>query len=319
MRYHVIFNARSGTALSHSITAHALAEQFRGAGLAAVIDDDRHLLMVERLSRAVTSDAEVVVAAGGDGTVTAVAAALVGTSKSMAILPLGTVNLLARDLGVPLELGHWMATLTDMEPCRMDVGEVNGRVFLHKVVVGVIPGIAAGREHIRGSGGLAARIAFVKFFFRRLLRSRRMVVDIVKSPRSGRSVRVAAVAVANNAYDEGPGRFFSRQRLDRGHLTIYLVRHLTVGDLFRLTAEMVLGRWQRDEAIEIEPTRELILRTGRRRVQVMRDGEVESLATPLDFHIRPRALSVMAPPACRAVETVPTPAAAAQPSPAGAG
>ena len=111
--------------------------------------------LAAQVAAAIDSDADVIVAAGGDGTITAVASALVGTDTALAILPLGTVNLLARDLGIPLDVNAAIAALAAMQPRKIDVGEVNGAVFLHKIVFGFVPGLAAARERLRGRGFLA--------------------------------------------------------------------------------------------------------------------------------------------------------------------
>ena len=143
-RYHVLLNCRSGTALTTGISAETIAERFHAAGLDATIDADMDRPLADRVADARRSGAEIIVAAGGDGTVTAVAGGIVDTDIALAILPLGTVNLLARDLGIPLDLDTWFDTVETMQTRLMDVGEVNGRIFLHKVVVGFIPGVAKG-------------------------------------------------------------------------------------------------------------------------------------------------------------------------------
>lgn len=293
--FHVLLNARSGTALTTGVTPETLERLFSGAGHTAIIDADIDAPMAKRLERLRRSPAEIVVAAGGDGTVTAVAGAIVDTEKTLAILPLGTVNLLARDLGVPLDLDRWVATVDAMAPRRMDVGEVNGQIFLHKVVAGFVPALAAGREQLRGNSALRAKIGYLQFFFRRLFRSRRMAVEITDASGATRIARVVAMAVANNEYDEGLGRFFARTELDRGTLSLYLLKHLSFSDLVRLVTEMLLGNWRQDEALEIETARRLTLRTRKRTLKVMLDGEVQSLSVPLQFRIRPAALSVLAP------------------------
>jgi diacylglycerol kinase family enzyme len=292
-------NARAGTALADGTTRQDLERLFQGAGLAAVIDDDMHRPMTERLDRIRRGDAEVVVAAGGDGTVTAVAGALAGTGRLLAILPLGTVNALARDVGVPLALADWIAGLAEMQPRQMDVGEVNGEIFLHKVVIGVVPALAAAREQVRG-GSPAAKVAFLGFVWRRLVRSRRMAVEMLEQGRPARIRRVAALAVADNQYDEAPGRLLARSRFDEGRLYIYLLKRLNVIDAGRLALEMMLGRWRDDEAVEIQTATELILRTRKKTLKVMLDGEVQSLSTPLRFRIRPLALTLLAPVAANA-------------------
>ena len=70
-----------------------------------------------------------------------------------------------------------------------------------------------------------------------------------------------ALAVASNAYDEGVGQFFSRQKLDQGTLTLYVLRHFTARDFIRLTAEMLLGRWRDDEALSVESVKAVTIDT----------------------------------------------------------
>ncbi len=295
-RYHVLLNVNSGTALSLGLTPQLLEERFAAEGHTATVDNDCESPLSARIQRAVESGADVIVSAGGDGTATAVAAAIVGTAQAMAILPLGTANLLARDLKVPLDLEEAVTALARMEPRQIDVGEVNGRIFLHKVVIGLIPSIAAAREQIRGRTDLQAKLGFLNYFMRRLSRARRMAVEI--DPRNGerRVERVQSIAVANNGYDEGMGKIFARENLNRGSLTLYVLRHLTVGDVLRLGMEMILGNWRQDEALEIEDVSGVTIRTHKQTLKAMIDGEVETLSVPLQFRIRPGALTVLAPP-----------------------
>src|SRR5215217_981962 len=213
--YYVILNANAGTANATGMTAATLQTLFVEAGLDAIIDDDSERSLGDRIAGAVASNSSTIVAAGGDGTITALASALVGTEKNLAILPLGTVNALAKDLNVPLNLPAAVAALATGVRHRIDVGEVNGRVFLHKVVVGLIPSLAAGREHIRGRYDASAKFGFLRYIFRRLARAKRMAVVIEPHEGDRRVERVQALAVASNAYDEGVGQFFSRHSLDR--------------------------------------------------------------------------------------------------------
>ncbi|RYG32977.1 MAG: diacylglycerol kinase, partial [Burkholderiales bacterium] len=109
--YYVILNTNAGTANAAGISEASLHDLFVANGLTAIIDARQDRDLASRLREAVASDASIIVAAGGDGTITAVAEALVGTNKSLAILPLGTVNALAKDLHVPLDLPKAVANL----------------------------------------------------------------------------------------------------------------------------------------------------------------------------------------------------------------
>lgn len=294
-RFHIILNANSGTVLATGITVDALKALCAEAGLDAQVDGDVDTPLMQRVERAVEAGAEVIVAAGGDGTITALAGALAGTEKVLGILPLGTVNALAKDLGIPLEVKAAIAALASGVPRQIDVGEVNERVFLHKVVIGVIPSLAAAREHIRGQGTWSSKFAFMRFLLHRLSRARRMAVAIAPEDGAEHIVRAKAVAVACNEYEQGLGKVFSRQNLDGGRLTIYTLTSLTVGDFVRLASGMVLGTWQDAPALSIESSGAVTIRSRKKLLKVMFDGEVETLHSPLQFQIRPRALTVLVP------------------------
>lgn len=295
-RFYVLLNANSGTVLATGISAASLQEHFDAAGLDAVVDGDTDTPFAERIERATKADVDVVVAAGGDGTITALAGALAGSEKALAILPLGTVNALAKDLGLPMDIPEAIALLKSATIRKIDVGEVNGRVYLHKVVIGIIPSLAAAREHIRGQGTWTSKAAFMRFLVNRLLRSRRMAVAIEPVDGPSHVVRAKAVAVACNAYDQGLGKVFSRQNLEGGMLNIYTLTSLTIADFVRLSAGMLLGNWRDAPALSIETSRAVTIRSRKKLLKVMFDGEVETLHTPLDFRIRPSALAVLVPP-----------------------
>ena len=302
--HHIVLNSSSGTAASADVRPAQLVEQFLALGHTVSIDADTSRPFAERIQTARASAAPILVAAGGDGTVTALAEAAIQAGKTLAVLPLGTANLLARDLSLPLDLEQWFAGYEDMVPRRIDVGEVNGRVFLHKVVIGAVPGIAAAREQLRGRTDLGAKLGFLTHFVHRLSRIRRFAAEITEGKGHTHIERVQSIAVANNDYAEGPGKVFSRARLDGGTLSLYLLRHLGPADALRLGLGMLLGNWRGDQVLEIESVRSLVIRTRRRKVRVMLDGEIEMLDGPLSFRSLPLALKVLAPPVIAEQEAV---------------
>jgi diacylglycerol kinase family enzyme len=291
-RYCVVLNDRAGSVVNAAVNADDLLDKFRAAGLDAALAAGASL--TEKIAAAIASDAGVIVAAGGDGTITAVAGALVGTDKALAILPLGTVNLLARDLGIPLAVPDTIAALAAMAPRKIDVGEVNGAVFLHKIVLGFVPGLAAARERVRGRG-LSAALAYLPHMVRRIRRTRRMTVEIKTGDGRRRIMRVAAVAVSSNCYDEGLGRFFRRSCLDGGTLCLYALKRPHLWKMIRIALGMLIGRWQQSEELTIDTARRVVIRSRRRRLMLMFDGDVVGFDVPLRVRIRPRALTILAP------------------------
>lgn len=294
--FHVMLNATSGTAMAGNVTADELLRRFSELGHSVSIDADSSRPFAQRLQTSRNSPATVLVAAGGDGTATALAAIAAETGKRLVVLPLGTANLLARDLRLPLTLDAWFAGLPEMIEQDVDIGEVNGHVFLHKVVIGAVPGIAAVREKIRGNSSIAARFAFASHFVRQLNTFRRFAVEVIAENGAPYIHRVHSIAVVNNDYDEGLGKLFHRSRLDAGYLSLYIIRSLSVMNAVRLSFEMLLGAWRSDDVLEVENVETVSIRTRRRRIRVMMDGEVRLLAGPLVFRIRPKALKVLAGP-----------------------
>ncbi len=305
LSYHVILNASAGTANATGVTPQTLEAVFAARGLEATVDADADVSLDERVRRALESDADVIVAGGGDGTIAALAGALAGTDKALAVLPLGTVNAVARDLGLPLTLEEAVAGIADGELQPIDIGEVNGRLFLHMAAVGFVAGIAAAREKVRGRFGLLEFIGFSRFFARRLARSRRMALAVSPDEGEARVERAQAFAVVCSEFSEGFGRMFSRDRLDSGTLTLYVVRHLSGADLIRLTLGMFLGRWRQDDALRIEHVREVSVDTRKPTVKVMLDGELANIETPLVFKVRPLALTMVMPAQAPSQTTLP--------------
>jgi diacylglycerol kinase family enzyme len=293
--YHVIFNPNAGTALALNLSTGTLREMFESEGLSFDIDDDDAAPLAERIVRAVEGPADIIVAGGGDGTVLAVAEGLVDSDKSLAILPLGTLNGLARDLELPLDVLAAIRQLPELEPRAIDVGEVNGLPFLHNVIIGLVPGIGAGREKVRGTG-IWGKVRFMLFMVRRLSRTRRIALALqFNGADEVRVERLHTLLIANNSYDQRFGRFMARRRLDRGRLTAYLIHTLRVPDALRLAFEMILGTWGGDSVIEYEKVQQLVVTSKRARLSVSMDGDILNLETPLRFAVRPRSLNVLAP------------------------
>src|SRR5205809_5619441 len=136
----VIVNAKSG---GNSIPdlSERLAELFSEAGVQARISVARNFPQVAELARIAAKRSEVIVAAGGDGTVNAVASIVLEKNKILGVLPLGTLNHFAKDLNIPLDLSEGIKNIVAGWTIRVDVGTVNGQVFLNNSSLGLYPSI----------------------------------------------------------------------------------------------------------------------------------------------------------------------------------
>ncbi len=291
----MILNRAAGTAAREELSDAEILRLFQQAGISARIehpDEARDLAAVARA--AVESDEEVIVAAGGDGTISAVAEALVGSKKILGVLPVGTLNHFAKDLGLPLELPVAIETLAQGHVAEVDVGEVNGHIFINNSSLGLYPHIVARREAQQerlARSKLAAFVwatlgAFRRFPFLDL----RIIVDGKQLVR-----RTAFVFIGNNEYRITGFDLGGRACLDAGRLGLYLTHRTGRLGLFRLGLRALLGRIEEAADFDAFCVTEATIDARHARLLVAMDGEVSELATPLHYRIRPRALRVLVP------------------------
>jgi diacylglycerol kinase family enzyme len=296
MKAAVLVNASAGSiAASHaSATVSRVREAFERTTLEAEISAIGPESFLAAARTAAASDADVVVFGGGDGTLSTGAAALLGSHKPLGILPLGSLNHFARDVGIPLDLDQAVGTIERGYVTEVDVGEVNGRIFLNNSSIGLYPSAVAHREELRhGHGGGKWPAMF------------NACVDVVRRfPLLDVTLRVDERAVAlttpfvfvgNNRYEMSLFSLGTRTSLQGGELSVYLTQDTGRMGLLRLFFRALLGRLEQDRDFHSVMLPQVEIRTRRRSLRVSLDGEVARMASPIRYVIRPRALRVLAP------------------------
>jgi diacylglycerol kinase family enzyme len=289
----VVLNPASGGVYSPRI-ASDIADLFHANGR------DARIVVLEQgksatdVARAASGPGSIVVAAGGDGTVSCVAAGIFGTPAILGVLPIGTLNHFAKDLHIPLDLGQAVGAIATGHTTRIDVGQVNDRVFINNSSIGVYPSIVEGREELRRHG-YRKWPAMALATFRVLRRYRGVHVRLVADGRP--SVwRTPIVFIGNNEYTLEGIHLGTRARLDEGRLYVYIAPRVRARDLPLLVARAIAGRAKHHGDFTIAPASELwIETTRRRRVRVAIDGEVTKMTTPLHYRTRPDSLPVIVP------------------------
>ena len=294
MQITVLLNPAAGTQQPKDLPSR-LTALFDAAGLPARIVSLASGGDATGAARAAAQPGTVaVVAAGGDGTVSRVAAGLVGSNTPLAVLPIGTLNHFARDLGIPLDLDEAVRTIVASRVMSIDVGDVNGRIFLNNSSIGIYPGIVIERDVLRRRGyrkWTAFAVASA-----RVLRHYRGLDMTITAGDDTRSVRTPFLFVGNNEYQTDGIRLGGRERLDGGRLYAYLAPRARTRDLPLLLALALVGRARKQHAIELFPTVDLRVETSPvRTLRVAVDGEVMRMSTPLQYRVRPRALRVLVP------------------------
>ena len=287
----VILNPRAGHGADEDLQRE-IVERFATYGREATIMAAGAKLGI-RARAAVEAGCRVLVAAGGDGTVNAVASAVVGRETPLGILPVGTLNHFAKDLGLPLELPDAVRIVAQGAVRQVDVGEVNGRYFLNNSSIGVYPRIVEMRHQYESSGlskwiaALWASLAVLR---------RRPFVDVRIHVGDEAVVRrTPFVFVGNNEYRMRGLGGVSRASLTGGQLAIYVMKASERLSLLRLGLEVMTRGVDQVPELDLLRVTESKVETRRRRLQVALDGEVRVLASPLEYRSRPGALRILAP------------------------
>ena len=290
----VILNCRAGAGHSDP-EVDKLRQAFEQAGLEARVVTCQHGEgLQDAVRKALEDKPQVIAAAGGDGTISAVANTLRGSGTALGVLPSGTLNHFARDLGIPLDAVEAARVIAGGRRIAVDMGEVNGRGFINNASLGLYPGMVQERDRQQ----------------RRLRRSKRhamlwATLAVLQRPPlldlhldlggEVHDCRAPFVFIGNNAYHMEGFDIGTRERLDAGVLDVYTTRRRHTGGLLLLALRAMLGRLRQADDFIDTTARTLRVVSRRPSLLVATDGEVTRMQTPLEFRILPRALEVMAP------------------------
>lgn len=236
---------------------------------------------------------KVIVAAGGDGTVNSVAAAVIESGKTLGVLPLGTLNHFARDLGIPFDVQAAAQTIAAGHTAEVDVAAVNKRIFVNNSSLGLYPVIVRERKKHE-------RLGFRKwpaFVWATIQAFRRYPFLDIRLRVNGELLERTTpfVFVGNNQYAMDLFNIGVRERLDQGVLSIYITDRTGRWRLIGLALRAVVGRLRDDKDFLALSSNEVKIQTRRKRLRVAFDGEIDVMETPLLYVIRPRALRVIVP------------------------
>lgn len=265
--------------------------------------------LAEAVARAAGSKPGAVVVAGGDGTLGTAAKVLAGGDVPLGILPLGTFNHFAKDLGIPVDLADAATVIGRGEMRRVDLVDVGDRCFVNNSSVGVYPIMVAIRDEIRdGRGWGKVRAAPVamwhvvrRFPVRRL--------TITAGDYQAR-LRTPFVFVGNNRYEIGPRGVGTRTSVDSGELCLYVAHAASRARLFWVALKAIVRGSASVADLHESCATEVTVEAHGHRLEVALDGEVTTLRSPLRYQVRPGALPVLAPVPAPDVDTLTDPAGA---------
>lgn len=293
MEITILVNRESGKNDSET----ALEETIRSAFAEQQLQPDILLLdgpeLKSAAETAVKQKPDAVVAAGGDGTVSTVASALMDTGIPLGILPMGTLNNFARDLNIPLETDRAAEVISRRHTTEVDVGEVNGRHFLNNSSIGVYPWAVKERESSRPQTLAGKWLAMAQAWGTCLYRFPLSRVQITLDEDQRVDLKTPFIFIGNNQYKVDPSGFGNRKDLCSGKLCLYTARHQGRAGLSRLVWSAIRGNLQEEKNFEMHMAPALEIESNTHRLSVALDGEVEQMNVPLKYSIHRSALQVI--------------------------
>lgn len=250
--------------------------------------------MMNLAGKAAKSEAEIVVAGGGDGTVSGVASKIIDTNKIFGILPLGTLNHFSKDLNIPPDLADAARVIAEGNARQIDVGEVNGQIFINNSSIGLYPNIVRRREKQQRLG----RGKWTAAFWAATSVLRRYPFLTIKLKIDGKEIMRTTpfLFVGNNEYEMDFFNIGTRKCLDDGKLSIYLLHKTGRAGLAMLALRSLFGVMQRAKDFESLCVESFEIESRRKKsLLVAYDGEVSVMDSPLCYKIHPKALKVLVP------------------------
>jgi diacylglycerol kinase family enzyme len=279
-------------------TESELASAFAHRGVTATIKfvqgENLHSEAEKALEQAKRGEIDAVVVGGGDGSIRTVAGVLAGTKVPLGVLPLGTLNHFAKDLGLPLPIAAAAETIAAGHVRVIDLAEVNGETFINNSSIGIYPYMVIDRERRRTQHKLAKWAAMVPAFLRMLRHFPRRRLRI-KAQGFAIPYRTPCLFVGNNEYGMELFTFGRRRRLDAGKLWFYVVKPRSPLEFFWMVCRLCFGRMDQVGDLDTFELAEATISAKTSRLPVALDGEVRFMHGPLHYRSRPAALKVLVP------------------------
>jgi diacylglycerol kinase family enzyme len=288
VRIAVVLNPASGSAPTQPDLAAALDRSGVGADIHVLPAADAAGWLTELAMRY-----DVLVAAGGDGTVSAVAASALTAGRILGVLPAGTLNHFARDAGIPRELDAAVAVLAGRHTVRLDAGVVGGRPFLNNVSIGAYPRMVWERKRAQRIGWprhAASAVAVAETWLELRAITVGLQIDGVKCVR-----RSPFIVVGNGRYEIEGLQAGRRRTLSEGRLALYAAPGSGRVDALMLPVRILLGTLKAHERFEEWHASSIAMDLAAPSIAAAVDGEIVILQTPLRFSLRPGAIEVIVP------------------------
>lgn len=247
------------------------------------------------IDRGLAAGCTCIVAGGGDGTINAVASRLLGTDTVLGVLPLGTLNHFAKDLGLPLDASAALDVIDRGHVMAVDVGDVNGRTFINNSSLGLYPHIVTGRDRQQERLGWGKWPAFAWATIGALRRFPFLDIRLAVESQPDAAYRTPFLFVGNNHYNMEGVDLGTRDALTGGVLSLYFANRTGRLGLVRLAFHALLRTLSQARDFNALTATSFTVETRHKLIAVATDGEVQVMEAPLSYRVKAGALRVLVP------------------------
>ena len=290
----VLLNRSGGTLAAKPELAKEVRQALKQAGIDAKVELLDGSECAKRFAALAKHAHPLLIVGGGDGTISGAASELAGTKTALGILPLGTLNHFARDLGIPTDIAQAIQVIAAGHQRRVDVAEMNGRVFINNSAIGLYPLMVIDRERQQDRLGRSKKLAMIIASARTLARFGHRRLSLTVNDEKA-VVNTPLLFVGNNDYRIDLGAAGQRESLDDGQLCVLVMRKKTRVGFIAAGIRALFNRARSDDMVRLDGVERLRVSSKRGQLAVSLDGEVVRVKTPVDYKIRKKALRVVAP------------------------
>lgn len=290
----LILNPKAGKRDARGRVDHIRSRIEPAARDFAVYQMRKGMDFAETARTAIREGADIVAAFGGDGTQSAVAGALAGTGVAMAVLPGGTFNYFARELGVGDSLDQALDALIAGRVRSRDLGAVNDRIFLNNASFGVYPEILERREGIYRRWGRSRIAAYWSVLVALWELNAPLRLSLTVDGQT-REVSTPLAFAARSAFQLESLGLEGAEAVRDGHFALFLARRKSRPALMLASLRLAFGKVARGEDFDLVISDEMMIETGKTRKLIAFDGEKARLTGPFRLRILPGALRVIQP------------------------
>jgi diacylglycerol kinase family enzyme len=298
MKFAAVLNRDGGTLRTTNLDAFSdrMRQTLEEAGHSLSIDVVAGKEVVAALDRVASQrGVDVVLAGGGDGTISAAAARLMGKKKALAILPAGTMNLFARGLGIPQSLDGALRSFTDGRIIAVDIATANGQPFVHQFSIGMHAKLVQMRQKMEFGSRLGKMHASAKAAWATINNPPAMNVTLSIGG-AEIETRTTGIGITNNLFGEGHLPYADNPA--GGVLGVYVTVAQQRAELLKFFFNMARGKWRDNEHVEIHQADKVVLTINSgatKKVRAVLDGELIKLDRETTIQIHPGALHVLVP------------------------